>query len=178
MSEPSSTSIDVTDRIRDPQCSLDDLANWAGINTENDRLIAAHCNVGAETLKILSRSEDQNTREIVTSNPNTPVNVLMYLADDFPRAFLLNPAFDLIFLEEPLALERLYETTLAKILSQRECPLPIIDWAYRTYKRKNSFSSSAVLKGVVKNPNTPDRIIKAILKMRTDTEITCQESFL
>lgn len=178
MSELSNINIEVSDRIRDPQCSLDDLANWAGMNTENDRLIASHCNVGAETLKKLSRSEDKKTRENVTSNPNTPVNVLIYLADDFPRAFLLNPAFDLIFLEEPVALERLYETTLAKILSQRECPLPIIDWAYRTYKRKNSYSSSAVLKGVVKNPNTPDKIIKAILKMRSDTDITCQETFL
>lgn len=178
MTKPSNDLMDVSNRIKDPQCNVQELAALVGICPENDRLIAAHSNAGSESLRKLSKSEDKKTRELVASNPNTPVNVLLYLADDFPRAFLVNPAFDIIVLEDPGALERLFERTLAIILEQKECPQSIIEWAYKSYKKKNSFSSSTVLLGLVKNPYTPVKIIKSILKMRSKNEITCQEAFL
>ncbi len=177
MTEPTNTNLDISSRIQDPQCATENLSAWVGLSLENDRLIAAHKNTGAETLEKLSRSEDERTRELVTGNPNAPVKVLMDLADDFPRAFLLNPAFDVIVLEDPGLLERLYESTLAKILAQKECPQKIIDWAYKFYKRKSTYSSR-VLMGIVKNPYTPVKTINAILKVDSGVEITCQEGCL
>ena len=177
MTLPLNTHADLSKRIQDHQCTVDELSAWAGESAENDRLIAAHNNVGSETLKKLSRSKDEKTRELVASNSNAPVAVLMDLADDFPRAFLLNPVFDLIFFEDPGVLGHLYESTLAIILSQKECPQPIVDWAYKFYKRKNSYSSK-VLMGVVKNPYTPVKTIKAILKMDFANGVTCEEGFL
>ena len=88
MTELTNTNLDITSRIQDPQCATENLSAWVGLSLENDRLIAAHKNTGAETLEKLSRSEDERTRELVTGNPNAPVKVLMDLADDFPRAFL------------------------------------------------------------------------------------------
>ncbi len=177
MTETPNSNVDITSRIQDPQCTTENLSAWAGLSTENDRLIAAHKNAGAETLNKLSRSDDEKTREIVTGNPNASINVLMDLADDYPRAFLLNPAFDIIVLEDPGVLERLYESTLAKILAQKECPQKIIDWAYNFYKKKSRYSSR-VLMGIVKNPYTPVKTINAILKVDSDVEVTCQEGCL
>jgi hypothetical protein len=177
MTESLNTNVDVTSRIQDPKCATEDLSAWAGLSPENDRLIATHKNAGAEILKKLSRSEDEKTRELVTGNPNVSIDVLMNLADDYPRAFLLNPAFDIIVLEDPGVLERLYEPTLAKILAQKECPQKIIDWAYKFYKKKSTYSSR-VLMGIVRNPYTSVKTINAILKVDSDIGITCQEGYL
>lgn len=164
-------------RIRDSLCTVDELESLVGISVEIDRLIASSKRAGADTLKKLSHSSDDLTRECVTGNPNTPLETLNNLADEYPRAFLLNPAFDLMILENPGFLENLYESSLAKILEQKECPQSIVVWAYNFYKKRNSFSSS-VLKGVVKNPHTPVKMINAILRLDNGVEITCEEGLL
>lgn len=164
-------------RIQESLCTVDELESLVGTSVEIDRLIASSKRAGADTLKKLSRSTDDLTRECVVGNPNTSLEILNNLADEYPRAFLLNPAFDLMVLENPGFLENLYESTLAKILEQKECPQSIVVWAYNFYKRKSSYSSR-ILKGVVKNPHTPVKMINAILRLDAGSEITCEEGLL
>jgi hypothetical protein len=177
MTEALNSNDSLARRIQDSLCTVDELESLLGTSVEVDRLIASSKRAGSDTLKKLSRSADDLTRECVTGNPNTSLELLNNLADEYPRAFLLNPAFDLIVLENPGFLENLYESTLAKILEQRECPQSIVVWAYNFYKKKSSFSS-IILKGVVKNPHTPVKMINAILRLDTGLEITCEEGFL
>jgi hypothetical protein len=113
----------------------------------------------------------------VSGNPNISVDIINNLADEYPRAFLLNPSFDIMVMENPDILKKIYESTFAKILEQKECPQFIVVWAYNFYKKRSSYSSR-VLKGVVKNPHTPVKIINAVLRLDTGVEITCEEGLL
>ena len=164
-------------RIQDSLCTADELENLVGTSNEIDRLIASSKLSNADTLKKLSRSADDLTRECVAGNSNITVEIINYLADEYPRVILLNSAFDIMVMEDPDILKKIYESTFAKILEQKECPQFIVVWAYNFYKKRNSFSSR-VLKGVVKNPHTPVGIINAILRLDTGVEITCGESLL
>jgi hypothetical protein len=177
MTEALNSNESLASRILDSLCTVDELESLVGTSVEIDRLIASSKRAGADTLKRLSNSSDDLTRECVTGNPNSPLEILNNLVDEYPRAFLLNPAFDLMILENPGFLGNIYESTLAKILEQKECPQSIVVWAYNFYKKRNSFSSS-VLKGVVKNPHTPVKIINSILRLDTGVEITCEEGLL
>jgi hypothetical protein len=163
--------------IQESLLTVEELESLVGTSVEIDRLIASSNRTGPETLKKLSRSTDDLTRECVVGNPNTSLEILLGLADEYPRAFLLNPAFDLMVLESPSLLGGLSNSALAKILEQKECPQSIIVWAYNFYKKKNSYSSR-VLKGVVKNPHTPVKLIGAILRLDAGSEITCEEGLL
>lgn len=75
--------------------------------------------------------------------------------------------------EDPGFLLRLDETTISNILKQKECPVSIVDWAYASYKKRQL--GPEVLKGIVKNPNTPIEMIKTILRIKSSEEISCEE---
>ena len=177
MGDSSNKSTDLAKRIKDENCTPEELSALVGISSMNDRLIAVHKNTGSEALEKLSSSKDALTREFVTGNANTPLKILLQLADDFPRAFLLNPAFEMLALEDPGALERLYEPTLARILAQKECPASIVNWAFKHYSRKSTFNSQIML-GIVQNPAVPVKIINSILKLNVEVDLTCQECLL
>ena len=177
MTDASNINVNLARRIQEPLCTVGELDAMVGTSDEIDRLIASSNRAGADTLKKLSRSADDLTREGVTGNPNTPPEILNNLADEYPRAFLLNPAFDLMVLENPGFLENFYESTLAEILKQKECPQSIVEWAYNIYKKKKPFNSM-VLKGVVQNPYTSVKIINSILRLKAGVEISCEESLL
>jgi hypothetical protein len=177
MAESSKSGAGLAKQIRDKNCTTDQLAALVGINSKSDRLIAAHQNAGSEVLKRLSSSKDALTREFATGNPNTPLNVLFELAEEFPRAFLSNPAFELMALEDPAALERLHASTLAKIVAQKECPTSIVEWAFKHYRKKGAVSSDVLL-GIVQNPKTPAKFMVSILKIDLKTDVSCQECLL
>jgi len=69
-----------------------------------------------------SRATFASTRKCVAGNPNTPLAVLNDIGEEYPRTFLLNPAFPVMSLENPSFLENIHQSILAKILEQEECP--------------------------------------------------------
>jgi hypothetical protein len=56
-------------------------------------------NTSPERFKQLANFSDINIRKAVTQNPNTPIDVLWKLGEDFPSELLENPILDLLFLE-------------------------------------------------------------------------------
>lgn len=177
MSEFSKAGASIAKRVQDPLCSMDELDALVGTSAKVDRLIASHSNTSGNTLQKLSRSRDKKSREAVANNPNTPLEVLIDLASDFPRAFLLHPTFDLVVLKDPGVLESLYASTLANLLQQKECPLSIIQWAVAFYSKQKRINTTIFI-GIVRNTNVPVDIIDAVLRLDSHAEITGTEGFL
>lgn len=171
-------SVIVLSEISDPSCSSDELDSHIGKDKKIDRIIASHVNAGAATLKKLAMSNDAKTRECVAGNPNTPRDMLInYLAEDFPKALLMNPAFDLMVLESPDFLADIYESALAAILRQAECPTSIVEWAFAHYSSRDDFSAG-ILKAITQNPAVKVSMIEEIILMDTPIEITGAEGAL
>lgn len=72
------------------------------------RLVAQNPNTDSELLRDLANSNYETIREAVTSNPNTPTDLLVYsLGKQFPGQLLENPVFNLLMLENPNFLDDL-----------------------------------------------------------------------
>ncbi|HKM80015.1 MAG TPA: hypothetical protein VJY15_03520, partial [Candidatus Acidoferrum sp.] len=54
---------------------------------------AANPSISVSLLRVLSRSEDEETRKNVALNPFAPYDVLSRLESQFSELFLNNPAF-------------------------------------------------------------------------------------
>ncbi|KJH72068.1 hypothetical protein [Aliterella atlantica] len=63
--------------------------------------IASNSSSSPALLTELSNNSDFEIRSLVASNPNTPVDILMKLGEEFPDQILENPVFNLLLLEEP-----------------------------------------------------------------------------
>lgn len=173
MTEASNDAGGIERRIKAGLCSAEEMAALVGSGVKIDRLIAAQSGASTSTLEILSRSSYAATREVVAGNPSAPRDCLLRLASDFPRAFLLNPAFDLMVLEDLSFLSRLRGATLEKILKQKECPVAITNWAYDSYKNREL--GAGVLRGISKNPHTSIEMLTTILRIKTREEFSCEE---
>ncbi|GET41022.1 hypothetical protein [Microseira wollei] len=79
----------------------DRLTELAQISTELARVVAKNPCATSEVLRILSSSDDTETRQNVAGNPNTPTQVLWQLGAKFRQALLDNPIFSLLFVEKP-----------------------------------------------------------------------------
>lgn len=63
--------------------------------------IASNSSTSPAILTELSNNSNLQIRSLVASNPNTPVDILMKLGEEFPDEILENPVFNLLLLEEP-----------------------------------------------------------------------------
>ena len=102
-----------------------------GLFPEFDREIATRNDLDAVDLVRLASSTDESTKHYVALNPNTPSEILLKLAPEFPRAFYKNPAFDWLLLENPNLLFEMKQGVLKHILSLRDCPKSFLHWAAR-----------------------------------------------
>lgn len=106
------------------------LSRMAGRSPSIDRQIARHPSASPALLKRLAKGSDRNTLANVAGNPNAPRDTLLRLAAAYTDEFFLNPAFDLLLMEEPNLLhEKLRPAVLKKILKRSDCPPSFISWA-------------------------------------------------
>lgn len=101
---------------QDEKASPRDLSHLAAKSTELARLVASNYSAPANLLEKLSKSRDTEILKRVTSNPNTPPDVLMELVGEFPDQLLENPAIDFLFLENPDLLEDMSTRTIHSLL--------------------------------------------------------------
>ena len=71
-------------------------------------------------------SEHPNLAPLVASNPNAPVDLLLSLAADHPRAFLDNPALPFLLLEAPNLPLRMSRAAAAAVTRFEDVPLVIL----------------------------------------------------
>ncbi len=84
-------------------------------------IIARNTSAAPELLARLAHRDDV-TRAAVAANPNTPRDVLLELAGEFPTQFLANPVLPLLLLEDPNLPMTMDEPTLAKIIRYEQAP--------------------------------------------------------
>lgn len=165
------------DRVSDPLCPSSELALLAGGGAVTDRMIAIHKNAEPVLLQKLANGRDALTKQGVAGNPNTPLTTLFSLVDEFPREFILNPAFNLMLLENPGILETRATGTLVRILEQPECPVSILHWAAVQWSTDGRLSRD-VMQGIARNPATPPETLEYMLGLNQTKDMDGSEGWL
>jgi hypothetical protein len=104
---------------RDPEATPETLLALLNKDDATNRLLAKHPKANVELLEKLSHSSDKVTRKSVCLNPNSPKDILLRLAPQFPSSFFKNPAFDWLILEDPDLLFNLGQGVLKTFLKRR-----------------------------------------------------------
>ena len=81
------------------------LRELARINSTIAGLVGSNPSATPELLKELADSEEDFIRKNVAANPNTPMEILWWLGEEFPKEVLDNAVFPLLLLENPNLLE-------------------------------------------------------------------------
>jgi hypothetical protein len=125
------SSSELLQRIVEGQVSPIQLAENIGYSCVVDRAIAANPATPHQTLRILAKSLDKETRKNVAENVSTSSDILFELASEFPQEFFRNPLLDIMMLEDPMVLKRLDPGVLKSSLNDSGCPESLITWACR-----------------------------------------------
>ena len=134
-------------------------------SVELGRLVATNPSAEPELLRELASSEDKATREAVTTNPNTPTDVLLKLAGDFPSSFFSNPVLSLLMLENPNLATDISYWSLLKLLKQDDAPQWFLACAAM-------HSNSLVLEAVAKHKHASEQVLEQLaIKSRYDPEL-------
>ncbi len=134
------------------------LENLAEIDRQVDRLIATHPLAASDLLTKLAKSGDEQTRELVSGNSNSPFRALLDLAVYHPLVVLKKPSFEVVLPENLDRLQGLSEDGLGILLELPECPVSIIDWA-RQFRPESRY----VRVGIARNPGVPLAVLEEIL---------------
>jgi hypothetical protein len=110
-----------------------------------------------ERLSKLASTWHRPTRERVTGNPNTPIDVLLKLAPEFPQQFFSNPALPLMLLENPTLPKQIQKYGLFNILREDDIPKSFLLGAA-------SHSDDEILLVVAQHRNTPLMALDLISK--------------
>ena len=84
--------------------------------------MAANPSAPSELLREISQSKDAIVREAVTGNPNTPMEILLELAGEFPEAFFDNPILPLLCLERPDFMKTVPADTAVSLFLREKMP--------------------------------------------------------
>lgn len=109
-----------------------------------------------EKLRELASSDDAITRQNVVMNPNVPPDVLIKLAEQFPKHVFNNPAIDLLLLETP----NLFSGTSADILCsllKRKVPASMIQYAANSTDERFKLA-------ILMNPQTSREVVEKLKK--------------
>ena len=98
------------------------------MDSKQSRQLAKDENTAPDKLRELADSADPITRQNVVANPNVPPDVLIKLAQQFPRQVFNNPAIDLLLLETPNLFSGTSADALCSLL-KREVPERAIEYA-------------------------------------------------
>jgi hypothetical protein len=91
-------------------------------------IVAANPATSAETLEKLAKSNDEAIGRAVAHNPNTPVPVLLRLAQKFPLEFLSNPILPLLNLSQPDFIKKLDGAVWLQLLRYDRVPSVWLKW--------------------------------------------------
>ena len=158
---PRTKAIKPANPAQDPEASPDSLIPLLNKNDATNRLLAKHPRASSELLEMLSHSSDKATRKSVCLNPNSPKDILLRLAPQFPSSFYKNPAFDWLILEDPDLLFNLGQGVLKNILKTPDCPESFMRWAV-------GFGSEDEKLAVAMNVNAPIECLQELAKCHGD----------
>lgn len=141
----------------DENTSPEELRILSNQSIELAIIIAGNPSADSELLRELSASKYPAICERVTSNPNTPPELLFELCRKFPKQFISNPVFSLLLLENPDLLARMPRNTLIALFDQKE--LPEFFWLAATKHPDN------IVRYIIsKHQNTPKLVLEKLAK--------------
>lgn len=91
-------------------------------------IVAANPATPAETLEKLAKSNSEAICRAVAHNPNTPLPVLLRLAQMYPLEFLSNPVLPLLNLSQPDFIKRLDGAAWLQLLRYDRVPSAWLKW--------------------------------------------------
>jgi hypothetical protein len=101
----------------------------ANIFFKEKRRLAADPTTAPEMLRALSKSFDSVMHKAIAGNPNTPIDILWKLIEDFPHEVVNNPVFPLIALESPDWITAIPQENLITLLKKPNIPEVIVQSA-------------------------------------------------
>ena len=171
------------------------MTNYNNQKLEVRKQFAKAEDTAPDILTTLSNDSDAKVRLLVASNPNTPVNVLQKLGEEFPDAITDNPIFNLLLLENldtyfvKLSLARSFTTseeTLTRLANARyyseepivravannpSTPISVLEklatWFPEIEENSEETDGDRVHEAVASNPNTPVRILEKLAQHRS-----------
>jgi predicted DNA-binding WGR domain protein len=144
---------------KDPDADPAVLEALAGTSEAIDRLLAKNPKASAALLEKLSHSSDKTTRNHVVLHPNTPKEVLLKLAHQFPADFFRNPAFDWLLLEDPDLMQHIGRNVLGTLLKRPDCPQSFLNWAVKHGTEKERLAVAM----------NPDASVEALRILKADS---------
>lgn len=151
------TTATATKIAKNPDSTPAEIEKLVGQGNSIDRQRAKHTNASVALLKKLSRSSDKATRRNVALNANTPKDVLLKLAPQFPGDFFKNPAFDWLLLEDPDLVFKVGQGVLKNILKRLECPESFMKWAVARGTDEDKLA-------VAMNPRASEEVLRKLVK--------------
>lgn len=109
--------------------SKERLQELANINDLLAEIVAKNISAPAKLLEKLAFHENKAVRKAVTSNPNTPKNILFILGVDFPRELLNNPIFDFSLLKDLSFIKKIPPGVLSILVQQNNVPSFLLNYA-------------------------------------------------
>lgn len=157
------------------------LRQWADApNPAARRKAAAASNAPADLLEELAHDLYPQVRSAVAQNANTPLPVIIRLAEDHPEAVLANPARDMWNALQPGFLDRLPTGAATALFRQGTVPLDWLQWATRQPRLElaearrlsaQHTSSPAILKRLVADCDAYTRLFVSRRAIRPRTTV-------
>jgi hypothetical protein len=140
--------------------SLSRLRELSQLGADLAKLVAKNPTADPDLLRELGSHSDPGVRKNVVSNPNTPCDVLLKLAGQFPAELLSNPVLDLLLLENLNLFTDLSSSALRSLLKRDNIPLSFLNWAA-------THQDEGVLLALAMNPATPRTALEKLVNRKT-----------
>ena len=111
-------------------------------------------------LRRLAASSSPLLRQGVAQNPNTPADLLLELAEEFPAQLVNNPGFDIV-LENPNLVAQMSVKTLLGLLERDEASELLLATVAES---GDPWVDPWVLAAIAKHPRTPEHILQRLLR--------------
>lgn len=108
-----------------------------------------------ERLRALASQTSPEVRRAVAGNPNTPEDVLLWLAVHFPEEVLGNPVLDLLLLVNPNWLAEIPGYARSRLLGHPKAPPHFLHWAARD-------GDYNALLSLLQNPAAPTELVEKL----------------
>jgi hypothetical protein len=155
-----------------------------------DAQMAVNPTTDPQLLRQISTSKDWELRQLVASNPNTPIDILWQLGIDFPESILSNPIFELLQIERLHLVAEIPHETLTSLLQCERVPKNFMEYAvgqqdyslwlavaYNPYTsstlleklaKKSRRQDRELIRAVAAHPNTPPHLLAEIIDIGTN----------
>ena len=151
MDEIQKNNIALSEEARSENTPSDRLKELAELNENLAQIVASNVATSSILLEKLASHDSKAVRKAITSNPNTPTEILLKLGKHFSKELLYNPVLELLLLEDLSFLEKIPQQTLYGLLQREDISTSLLDWA----SKKQNYKITEILQLHIKVSGEP-----------------------